>query len=98
METSAFTAWHNLHVRVARGEKLTADEQAVYESGIRELDSEEQLKGDLGRLRQLRANVARLEAENKRLRTERQELDAKIATVEARLSAETRQELGTGVS
>jgi cell division protein FtsB len=47
---------------------LKGDEQAVYESGIHELDQEEHIEGDLKRLRELRARVAQLEAENKQLR------------------------------
>src|SRR5581483_11328875 len=92
MEASVYKIWSQLHLRVARGETLTAEEQAAYDAGIQELDREEKIEGDIARLRQLRASLAQLEVENTRLREERQQLDAQIAAVEARLSQETRQE------
>src|SRR5262245_52884193 len=96
MEANAYKKWSELHLRVARGETLTAEEQATYNAGIQELDHEEKIEGDIVRLRQLRSSLAQLEVENAHLREERLQLDAQIAAIEARLSQETRQELGIG--
>ncbi|HLK61738.1 MAG TPA: hypothetical protein VKU00_34650 [Chthonomonadaceae bacterium] len=98
MEAHTYQIWSQLHLRVARGETLTAEEKAIYDIGIKELDREEKIEGDMARLRQLKANLAQLEAENTHLREERQQLDAQIAAVEAHLSQETRQELGIGAN
>ena len=42
MDDSAFQAWWELHVRVARGESLAPAEQVIYEATRVALDDEEQ--------------------------------------------------------
>ena len=70
MEANAYKTWWELHLRVARGDTLMAEEQATYDAGIQELDREEKIEGNIVGLRQLRASLAQLEAENARLREE----------------------------
>ena len=71
MDENTYNEWWVLHLRMARGETLTPSEQEVYEAGIEALDREEKMSGDLMRLKNLRARVAELEAENRQLREQR---------------------------
>ena len=94
MDEGTYTAWWALHVRAARAEHLTADEQAVYDAGLRELHQEEHLTADVTTLQQLRATVAACETEQGQWQVQRARLDAEIAILEAALSTQTRQFLG----
>jgi chromosome segregation ATPase len=94
VDSQAYQHWQSLHQRVSLGECLSAAEQAEYEAGCRELDAEESLDGNLARLRELRAAIAKAEAEQQGLRERESELDARIAALEARLDERTRQLLG----
>jgi hypothetical protein len=94
MNASDYKAWWGIHVRVARGERLTAAEQAAYEAGARRLDEAEVIQGDISRLRQTRAAAAAAEAECASLRLRRDDLDRQIAVLEATLSARARSLLG----
>jgi hypothetical protein len=94
MDEQAYQYWQVLHRRVALGETLNAEEQAAYETGCQELDAEERLDGNLERLRELRAQIAAAETEQRRLQAREAELDARIVALEARLDTRTRQLLG----
>jgi hypothetical protein len=94
MDAARYPAWWQLHLRAARGERLSPEEQAAYEAGARELDETETMPGALSRLRQARAAIAQAEAECVDLRRQRDALDAEMAALEARLSRQTRQALG----
>jgi hypothetical protein len=96
MDEQAYQEWQVLHQRVAMGETLSAAEQAAYEAGCQELDTEERLDGNLERLRELRAQIAAAETEQQRLRAQEAALDARIVALEARLDTRTRQLLGIG--
>ena len=96
MDEQAYQQWQVLHRRFVSGERLSESEQADYEAGCRELDAQETLDGNLERLRALRNQIAEAETEQQRLRIQEKELDARIATLEARLDARTRQLLGIG--
>jgi hypothetical protein len=96
MDEQAYEYWQVLHRRVIRSETLSAAEQAVYEAGCQELDAEEQLDGNLERLRELRAQITAAETEQQRLREREADLDARIVALEARLDTRTRQLLGIG--
>lgn len=91
MDENTYKTWWPLHLRVARGEKLTAEERATYNAGLKQLHQEEVIPGDLTALRQAKVQVAALEAGNARLQAQRQALDAEIAALEARLDDRTRQ-------
>ena len=94
MNAAQYEAWWQLHLRAARGERLSLKERAAYEAGARQLDQEEVMSGDLARLQQVRAAVAAAEAECAALRHRRDELDSEMASLEAKLSNRARQLLG----
>jgi chromosome segregation ATPase len=94
MNETAYRAWQVLHDRWAKGATLTPEEQAAYEAGCQELDAQEELDGNLERLRALRAKITEAKTLQQRLRTEEQDLDMRIATLEARLDVRTRELLG----
>jgi chromosome segregation ATPase len=86
--------WWSLHLRKARGESLSEEEQAAYEAGLRILEQGESYPGAVAELRRLRAEVTRLEAECAELEAQRGALDEQIAALEARLSLGARRLLG----
>ena len=96
MDEQAYQYWQVLHQRVALGGTLSAAEQAAYEAGCQELDTEERMDGNLERLRELRAQIAAAETEQQHLREQEAELDARIVALESRLDMRTRQLLGIG--
>lgn len=96
MEEATYRKWHALHLRVARGETLSAQEQAFYESELRKMHQEEALNTDIEALRHMRSRIKELEAENRRLQAQRTHLDREIAALEAQLSAQAKQLLGVG--
>jgi cell division protein FtsB len=85
--------WWELHDRVARGDRLTSEEFAVYDATRRELDESESLV-PLQNARQAREELRDLEAERRRLEQRRQQLDAEIATIESTLAPQARELLG----
>jgi peptidoglycan hydrolase CwlO-like protein len=91
MDKAALEAWKALHLRVAKGEALSPEEQARYDAGARELDAEEKLDGGLEELRRTRKRLKELTAELERLQGRRKELDEQIAALEAALDERTRQ-------
>lgn len=91
MDAITYQTWWALHLRVARGEGLSAEAQVSYEAGLQQLHQEEAWDHDIVTLRQARATVAALEAEQAQWRTRREQLDAEIVTLEAALSERTRQ-------
>jgi hypothetical protein len=78
MDEATYQAWWVLHLRAARGDRLSPEERAQYEAGLKHLHAQEVLGGDLAELRRARAAVARLEAESAALRARRDALDAEI--------------------
>lgn len=90
--------WWQLHIRAAKGESLSAGEQAVYEAGLAELDAEEQLlwqDANLDLLRRLKAEVERLEATHAQLQATSQRLDRRIWTLEGAYMGLTGLELSS---
>lgn len=85
-----------LHLRVAKGEALNAEEQARYEAGLQQMHAEEKLDGSVEELRAARQRVVERKAEYARLRAEYEALEAETAAREAQLSEPTRQLLGIG--
>ena len=94
MDETAYRAWWPLHLRSARGEALTPEERATYESGLSALHEEEHTAGDTAALRDRRAQVSRLRADNTELSARRRQLDQEIAALEEALSLGTKQALG----
>lgn len=98
MDKTAYQRWWQLHIRVARGENLSVDEQAVYEVGLTELDGEEKPQwqdAGLELLRQLRAEVEGLEAAHTQLQARSQRLDRQIWTLEGAYMGLTGLELSS---
>ena len=96
MDERAYRAWWPLHLRVAKGEKLTDQELALYAEGKRRLHEEDVLDGSVALLRKTREDVRRLELERQRLQKRRRQLRAKVSALEAALSEKAKQALGVG--
>ena len=94
MDDSAFQPWWELHVRVARGDSLAPEEQAIYEATRVAHDHEEQ-RETLWNARQAKQELRELESECSRLEERRRQLDDEISSLEKRLGQPTRQLLGT---
>ena len=93
VQSGANQNWWGLHLRVARGERLSEEERSLYDASLRELDNREVL-ASLSDARQARAELRDLEAERRRLEERRQQLDAEITTLEGALAPQARQLLG----
>ncbi len=79
--------WWQYHIRVARGETLTLEEDAIYRTGIDALDREEaeQLQlASLKNLRHLRMQIQRLTQSLDQFTTRHEQLNRKIAELEQR--------------
>jgi hypothetical protein len=87
---SEFQRWWPLHLRVARGESLSDEEQTIYQGYLRGLDESENLE-PLQRAKQARTDLRNLEAERRQLEVRRQELDAEISALESTLGPQARE-------
>jgi hypothetical protein len=77
-------AWWELHLRKARGEALSEEEQCFYESEMARQDREAPaLRTDLESLKQMRDQVVALARTNAELRTRVDELDQEIRRADA---------------
>lgn len=94
MDPHTYQRWWVLHLRAARSENLTAEERALYEAGLKQLQQEEVREGHRAGIRNLRDTVAALQSEHAQLDARRQKLDAEIMALEATLDERTRQLLG----
>jgi len=98
MDQASYQQWWLLHLRAARGESLSAGEQAIYEVGLAELDAEEKLLwegADLDLLRRLKGEVERLEATHVQLQAASQRLDRRIWMLEGAYMGLTGLELSS---
>lgn len=93
MDQAAYERWWQLHVRVARGEPLTDEDQHIYEAGRLEIEKAENF-GGLAFAKQAREEIVALDAERVRLEQRRKQLDSEIAALESCLSDPARQFLG----
>ncbi len=96
MDEATYKQWCPLHWRSALGEPLSAEEQARYEAGLRQLEAEENIGFDMAGLQQVREQIRQTEAERQQLEARRQELEARIARLEAAMSERDKQALGIG--
>ena len=94
MDQDTYQRWWALHLRVARGEELGAEDQALYTAGRLQLEREEKLGQTAAAAGQARAAVASLAEQHAALVARRRQLDQEIATLEAALGQQTRQLLG----
>ncbi len=89
--------WWRLHLRKARGETLSDQEQQLYDEELaRQESTAPPLQSDLEGLKQLRQRVLALASDNADLRSRLSELDKEIHRLEQSLSQATRQVLGVG--
>jgi predicted RNase H-like nuclease (RuvC/YqgF family) len=98
MDDQIYQHWWQLHVRVARGEKLSPLEQMEYDRGLQVLDREERQEleaGDRAGLRKLRAQIEQLQTENVQLRARSARLDRQIRTLERAYGKLTGYELAS---
>ncbi|MEZ4869415.1 MAG: hypothetical protein R3C14_49285 [Caldilineaceae bacterium] len=80
-----YQQWWQYHIRVARGEALTVEEEAIYRAGIEALDREEaeQLQlASLTNLRQLRTKNQQLTQNLEQYTTRYEHLNHKITDLE----------------
>src|SRR5258706_15389213 len=96
MDEATYKTWWPLHIRKAKGETLTPEEQSFYQTKLKQLHQEEILHEDVEGLRQMREEIERLKAENRRLQVLREQLEAKAAVLESALDDKTRQLIGVG--
>jgi hypothetical protein len=82
--------WWALHLRHARGEALSPEEQTVYHQHVSRLDAEEVLIDDLEEWRRQREEIKRLELECNELQSRRRALAEEIAELDALLSGRPR--------
>lgn len=77
MDEATHKAWWPLHLRAALGETLTADEQANYESGLKQMEAEEEqaLNGSVENLKKARQKNLELKSEYNRLRLQIEEIE-----------------------
>jgi hypothetical protein len=89
--------WWELHLRKARGEPLSQQDQQQYDAEIARQDQEAPpLKSDLETLKKMREEVLALARDNTSLRSRLAALDKEIQLIENSLSRETRKALGVG--
>jgi hypothetical protein len=90
-----YEQWWSLHLRVARGESLSTQEEQAYQLGLSHLDGEtESVEGDtILYLRTLRSAIGRASNQHATLSARSAELDTKIAALESRYQRLTGQAL-----
>src|SRR5690349_3632630 len=94
MDQATYQRWWALHLRAARGESLDPGEQALFESGRRQLEQEEDLSGQGNELSRAHADLSALESERSSLEARRRQLEAEITRLEAALNPPVRQPSG----
>jgi hypothetical protein len=96
MDEQAYREWWPLHLRFAKGESLSPEEQRAYTEGKRRFREEEALEDSLVRMRKTREEIKALEKERKLLQKRRRQLQNRVTALEAALSEKTKQALGVG--
>ena len=87
MDEKTYERWWQLHLRVAKGETLLAEEKVEYETGSALMDSLDEegkriQENDQLRLEKLRSYIDQLETRNQELIQKNKELDKKIKRLE----------------
>ncbi len=86
--------WWELHLKKARGECLTPEEQRRYEVELSRHDQDSGIGADIASLRKLRTEVYAIADQNSELRTRVVSLETEVRTIEQALSKPTRHLLG----
>ena len=92
-DEASYRVWWRIHLRAVRGESLDASERARYEAGKERVLQAERLESDIEKLRESRAMLQAMEAEQGRLHKRTHELDVEIAALEAVLDDGTRAKM-----
>lgn len=87
MDEITYERWWQLHLRVAKGETLLAEDRVEYETGSALLDSLDEegqriQQNDRLMLEKLRAYIDQLDRQNQDLTRKNKELDKKIKRLE----------------
>ena len=96
IDQQTYQRWWNLHLRVARGDKLDSADQAFYESVRQQPEGEETLRALAPDLGALQAVIKSLESEHSGLEARRRQLETEIAALESSLRKSIGQPLGVG--
>ena len=96
IDEQTYQRWWNLHLRVARGDKLDSAEHAFYESVRQHLEGEETLHAPAPGLGALQAVIKSLESEHSGLEARRRQLETEIAALESALSKSIGRPLRVG--
>jgi len=96
IDEQTYQRWWNLHLRVARGDKLDSAEHAFYESVRQHLEGEETLHAPTPGLEALQAAIKSLESEHSGLEARRRQLETEIAALENALSKSIGRPLRVG--
>ncbi len=99
MDDRTYQRWWQLHVRTARGERLSLVEQVEYDRGLQVLDRVERKELEsvtTDALRQLRAQIGQLQTENDQLQAKSARLDRQIRTLERAYTKQVGYELAGG--
>ena len=90
-----YETWWRLHLRTAKGETLTPEEQALYQAGNDYLDGEEAnlIKGEWSSLYTLRTQIDQLQQRHADLLQHSNQLDTEIAALEENIQQLTGQPL-----
>lgn len=88
MEETAYKQWWPLHLRAVLGEPLSAEEQARYEAGLRQLEAEEPpIQSSIDELRQARQKMLNAQAEYQQLQQRYISMQVKVATLETQFAS-----------
>jgi septal ring factor EnvC (AmiA/AmiB activator) len=96
IDQQTYQRWWNLHLRVARGDKLDSADHAYYESVRQQLEGEETLRAAAPDLGTLQTVIKSLESEHSGLEARRRQLETEIAALEGSLRKSIGQPLGVG--
>jgi hypothetical protein len=80
MDQAKYQRWWPPHLRMARAELLSNEEQALYETGLRELESEQFLIENTASTEAALAALSSLQRESASLHARRAQLDSEINT------------------
>lgn len=79
MDEATYERWWPLHLRASKGEPLTAEDRALYESGLCHLHRDETLQYESGALENLYRQIATAERKNADLDLQRDALEKRLA-------------------
>ena len=82
MDEQTYKKWWPLHLRVAKGEKLSGEERTAYEAGLKHLHDSEEIGRNATELSQARTAVQRLTVEQRKLQERQKTLDEQIVALE----------------